>query len=198
MPRTSAAFSLVELLVTTALIGIAYVLMFGAGSKYGQTRRKAACAGHLTQMHIALSLFAAEHDGAFPVVAGATTSEAPLSELVPRYTTDTSIFLCPGRKPKALPGAEPFADRRISYAYYMGRTLESPPDAALVSDAQADLHAKRKGDALFSTNGSAPGHNHRAYGGNVLFVDGHVETGEALSTRDLPLTKGVVLLNPKQ
>ena len=162
MPRTSAALACL-----IARDHHAHCMLRGQSGrvKYGQTRRKAACAGHLGQMHIALSLFAAEHNGAFPVVAGATTSEAPLSELVPRYTTDTSIFLCPGRKPKALPGAEPFVDRRISYAYYMGRTLESPPDAPLVTDAQANLHAKQKGDALFSTNGSAPGHNHRAYGG---------------------------------
>lgn len=197
MSRPSAAFSLLELLIVTALIGIAYFLMLGPTSKYGQMQRKTACAGNLAQMHLALSLYAADHDGAFPVVDGAMTSETPLSELVPQYTTDTSIFLCPGRDPPALPGAQPFADRTISYAYYMGLARSSPPDAALVSDAQVDTLEKHKGDALFSTTGKAPGNNHRAFGGNVLFVDGHVETGDALSARELPIPKGVVLLNPK-
>jgi prepilin-type processing-associated H-X9-DG protein/prepilin-type N-terminal cleavage/methylation domain-containing protein len=197
MPRTCAGFSLIELVISITIITIAYVMMFGAGSKYGQTRSKAACSANLAQMYMALSLYAAEHNGAFPTQAGATSSEAPLSELVPRYTTDTSIFICPGSRTSALPGAQPFADRRISYAYYMGLTRTSGPDIALASDAQADLQAKRKGEALFSTTGSGPGCNHRGYGGNVLFVDGHVETGDALAPRDLPIPTGAVLLNPK-
>ena len=190
-------FSLIELLVSVAIISIAYVVMFGPGSKFGQTRRKAACAANLAQMHMALSLYAAEHEGAFPIHAGATTSEAPLSELVPRYTTDTSIFICPGGGASALPSAQPFANRRISYSYYMGLTQASSPDAPLISDAQTNVNAKRAGDPLFSDTGSAPGCNHRRYGGNVLFVDGHVETGGAIATRELPIPKGVVLLNPK-
>ena len=174
-----------------------YFMMLGPGSKYGQSRRKAACAVNLAQMHMALSLFASEHDGAFPVVNGATSSEVPLSELVPKYTTDTNIFICPGTGASALPGAQPFADRRISYAYYMGRKRTDPPDAPLVSDAQVDVRAKQKGDATFSAAGKAPGNNHRRYGGNVLFLDGHVETIDTAAPRDLVIPTGVVLLNPK-
>src|SRR4051812_6110098 len=120
MLHKSRAFSLVELLVCTAIILIMGAMMYGSGSKYGQARSKTACAANLAQMHMALSLYAAEHDGAFPIVPHAEHSEAPLSELVPRYTTDTSIFICPGSKDAALPGAKPFADRKTSYAYYMG------------------------------------------------------------------------------
>ena len=198
MSHKLGAFSLIELVVSMAIIMMLYFTMFGPGSKAGQARRKAACAANLAQIQAALSLFAAEHDGTFPLVAGATSSEAPLSELVPRYTTDTSIFICPGSKNSALPGARPFADRRISYAYYMGVKREAPAETPLVSDAQVDTHPKRQGDALFSVNGKAPGNNHRAYGGSVLFLDGHVETGDAIATRDLPIQSGVVLLNPKR
>ena len=179
------------------MIMIFYVVAFGAGSKFGQTRRKSSCATNLRQMQMALSLYATEHNGAYPVRAGATSSEAPLSELVPRYTSDTSLFICPGSKHRSLPGAQPFADRHISYAYYMGLKQDAAPGTPLISDAQVDLHAKRPGDALFSASGSAPGNNHRRFGGNVLFVDGHVETSDAVATRDLPIPPGAVLLNPK-
>ena len=132
------------------MVMILYTVSFGAGSKFGQTRRKATCAVNLRQMQMALSLYATEHNGAYPVQAGATSSEAPLSELVPRYTSDTSLFICPGSKHRSLPGAQPFADRHISYAYYMGLKQDADQATPLISDAQINSHAKHIGDPLFS------------------------------------------------
>jgi len=190
-------FSYIELLISTAIIGVAYLLLLGPGSSIGQSRSKAKCVEQLRQMHQSLMLYAGEHDDAFPVVAGATTSEAPLSELVPLYTTDTGIFICPGSKDSSLPAAEPFASRRISYAYYMGLKKDAPADTPIVSDAQASTGGTPAGEPLFSPKGDAPGNKHRSYGGNVLFVDGHVETFGPLAPRALPLPAGAALLNPQ-
>lgn len=192
-----AGFTYVELLITTLIVCVLYLLVLGPRSALGQSRSKARCAGQLQQLHQCLAAYATEHDGAFPVVAGAATSEVPLSALVPLYTTDTSLFICPGSGDSALPGAEPFANRRISYAYYMGLRSDAPPGTAVISDAQATTAAKHSGDALFSTDGAGPGNKHRSYGGNVLFADGSVETYHARSTRDFPVPAGVTLLNPR-
>jgi len=197
MRARSAGFSYIELLVCTAIVGVLYVMMLGPGSASGQSRSKARCAEQLRQMHQCLVLFAAEHGGAFPAVAEATTSEAPLSQLVPLYTTDTSLFICPGSKDAALPGAEPFAARRISYAYYMGLRSDAVHQTALVSDGQATNGAKQTGEAIFSADGKAPGNKHRRYGGNVLFVDGSVEAFPPQASRDFPLPPGTTLLNPR-
>ena len=162
-----------------------------------QSNRKTQCAQQLARIHQSLALFAAEHDGAFPFVSGAATSETPLSLLVPLYTTDTSLFVCPGGRDPELPGAQPFLDRRISYAYYMGLKNNAAPTAPLASDAQAGIGSKRAGSPLFSTSGSPPGDKHRTYGGNILFVDGHVETLPALAPREFSIPAGAALLNPK-
>ena len=188
---------MIELLISTALVATAYVVVLGPGSALGQKSRKAKCVQQLEQMHQALSLYAAEHDGAFPSVPGATTAEAPLSLLVPLYTSDTSVFICPGTGRGALPAGQPFADRKISYAYSSGLRREAAPGAILVADALTDTLGKREGEALFSTQGSGPGSNHRRYGGNVLFVDGHVETFPATAPRELRPPAGAALLNPK-
>ena len=190
------ASTLIVLLVTMAIIMMLYYIMLGTGSKAGQARRKAACATNLAQMQATLFLFAAEHDGAFPMVVGATSSEGPLSQLVPNYTTDTSIFICPGSRNSALPGAQPFADRRISYAYYMGLRATDAGEP-LMSDRQINTAPRNRGDPLFSATGEAPGNNHHKYGGNVLFVGGDVKMSRPKAEFSLSPTQSVILLNPK-
>ena len=179
-----------------ALVVIGYALMFGAGSASVQARNREQCAQQLKQLHSILMLYAAEHDGAFPQSHG-STSESALSQLVPVYTTDTSVFICPGSGQAALPGAQPFTDRRISYAYCEGLSRDSAPDTLLVADSLLNPRTTLKGDALFSSNGSAPANNHRSMGGNLLFVDGHVESMPPFASHSLVFPSGATLLNPK-
>jgi prepilin-type N-terminal cleavage/methylation domain-containing protein/prepilin-type processing-associated H-X9-DG protein len=191
-------FSLVELLIVMALVVCGYAYMFGPGTAWAQGRAKARCAAQLQQMHAALTLFAAEHDGAFPDAPTATTSEPALSQLVPLYTTDTSIFICPGSGHAALTGAQPFASRQCSYAYVAGLKSDAGHDTPLASDGQVSTQAKLAGEPLFSISGKAPGNNHRGFGGNLLFVDGHLEQqGDGMALRDFAAPAGARLLNPK-
>lgn len=197
MHSRNHGFSLVELLIVMALVMCAYAFMFGSSTAWAQDRARTRCAQQLQAMHAALTLYAAEHEGAFPAT-DARNSEPALSQLVPLYTTDTTIFICPGSKHSALPGAQPFTDRRCSYAYVGGLKRDAMPDQMLASDAQINTGAKIAGDPLFSTTGNAPGNNHRGFGGSVLFVDGHVEIQDtALARRDFAVPSSARLLNPK-
>jgi prepilin-type processing-associated H-X9-DG protein len=189
-------FSLLEMLITLALMLVIFVLLFSFGSSSHQQRQKQSCQRNLQTIYLALQIFANDHDAAFPAQAGAQTSEGPLSLLVPRYTVDTSPFVCPGSKDRTLPSGEPFAQRRISYAYFMGRTSSDNTDV-LMTDRQINTQPKSKGEAVFSTTGKAPGNNHHKYGGNYLFVDGHADMSSALAPFALVWTQNVVLLNPK-
>ena len=117
-------FSLLELLICMALMMVLFVMANSFGSKSYQDRQKIACEKNLQTIHVALKIYAMENKSAFPYLPGAVSSEAPLSALVPRYTSVTGIFICPGSKDKALPEAKPFANRKISYAYAMGLTTQ--------------------------------------------------------------------------
>lgn len=190
----SQAFSLLELLVTVAIILILTTMYWGSNSPSRQKQLKSACQKNLQTMHVALQIFANDHGGKFPETAGARTSEEALDELVPRYTADTSIFICPASKDSALPAGESILKRRISYAYYMGRRSDST--LALMSDRQVDVQAKTPGQAAFSITGKGPGSNHGKSGGNFLFCDGRVEWSPVQIPFSIVLTQGVVLLNP--
>ena len=194
--RRTRGFSLVELLITLALILVLTTMYWGSGARSNQRTQQKACQKNLQKIFIALEIYANDSAKKFPVVASARTSEEALDALVPRYTADTATFICPGSKDSALPAGESFLKRRISYAYYMGR---QPSDASevLLSDKQVDTRSKTAGQQVFSTTGKPPGNNHHKYGGNFLFCDGHMELTPACPPFALGLTQGVVLLNPK-
>ena len=190
------AFSLLELLITTALILIMFVMLYGHSSSTHQRRQKQACQQNLQTIYVALQIYANDEDGSFPAKTNAQTSEEPLSLLVPRYTSVTEHFICPGSKDSRLPEGEPFEKRKISYAYYMGRHASDAAEV-LMSDAQVNTQPKIQGQPVFSLDGKKPGNNHHRYGGNFLFCDGRMEMSRAKAPFSLLVTQGVVLLNPR-
>jgi prepilin-type N-terminal cleavage/methylation domain-containing protein len=190
------AFSLLELLITMALILILFVMLYGFSSRSHQQQQKTVCQKNLTTIYVALEIFAKEHEGVFPTQTNAATSEDALAQLVPKYTATTEMFICPGSKDKAIPDGESLEKRRISYAYYMGERLESSAEL-LMSDQQIDTRPKIKGHPAFSTNGKKPGNNHHKFGGNLLYCDGRTEMIPAIAPFSLIATQGVVLLNPR-
>lgn len=196
MTSAKSGFTLVELLVVLALMIILTVMMWGFTSESHQHAAERACQQNLEKIYVALQIYANDYSGQLPVVTNVQTSEAPLSLLVPRYTADTSIFICPGSKDSPLPSGVPFAHRTISYAYYMGQRL-GDAQQPLMSDWQVNTLPKNAGDLIFSATGKPPGNNHYKYGGNILFCDGHVELAPPRLPFSLVTTNGVVLLNPK-
>ena len=199
-PAATAGFSLIELLITLALMIILTTMMYGFGSARRQRNQKQLCADNLMKIYLAMQIYANDFGGELPLNTNAVTSEAVLDALVPRYSADTSIFICPGGRDAEIPSGEPLSKHKISYAYYMGHHLAANAGAmpfALMSDRQVNTEPKRAGEMVFSPDGKPPGNNHHKYGGNILFSDGSVQTTGPLLPFSLAFTQGVVLLNPK-
>jgi prepilin-type N-terminal cleavage/methylation domain-containing protein/prepilin-type processing-associated H-X9-DG protein len=188
-------FTLIELLVVMALIVILSMMMYGFGSASHQRTQKELCFGNLQKTFLALQIYANDF-GKFPQATNAQTSEPVLDLLVPRYTADTSIFICPGGRDEAIPSGGSLARLKISYAYYMGRGTNAEQEA-LMSDRQVNTLPKAIGDQVFSLDGKSPGNNHHKYGGNFLFCDGSVQSSKPVAAFSLACSNGVVLLNPK-
>jgi len=196
-PCAAPGFSLLELLCVLVILIILSVML---DSRLSGSRRRTAlelCRKNLQTISLSLNIYANDNGGAFPFLKDAPASSAPLSLLLPRSTTETAMFICPGSGDKALPEGESFAQRRISYAYYMGRSTNLSPDAeAILSDWQVNTLPKTKGQPLFSPDGKKPANNHDKDGGNLLLGNGGVLHSGPAAARDLPIPPGVALLNP--
>jgi prepilin-type N-terminal cleavage/methylation domain-containing protein len=192
---SDGAFSLIELLVVLALILILTVLSAGRLTTSARKRELAACGSNLQKIYIALNFYRSDN-GSYPFVPDAQTSAEPLSLLVPKGTTDTQIFICPGSGDKALPESEAFGKRRISYDYYTGRATNGNPQDIILSDWQVNTLPKQKGSPTFSIDGKKPGNNHGAVGGNLLSCGGAVVFSGPKAAQDLVLPSSVKLLGP--
>ena len=191
-----AGFSMIELLAVIAIILILTMLLWGGRGSGRQRQQQRVCQKNLQKIFLAMEIYTRDNAGKFPFLAGAITSEQALDLLVPRYTVDTGSFICPGSTDSPLPGGEPLARHKISYAYYMGRRASDATEA-LMSDEQVDALARGAGQPAFSDTGKGPGNNHAKSDGNFLFVDGRVEHAPARPAFPLVLTPGIFLLNPK-
>jgi prepilin-type N-terminal cleavage/methylation domain-containing protein len=192
---TSAAFSLIELLVVLAVVLILTVLYWD----HGPSKRDlgiAACQQNLEKIYLAMEIYARDNAGKYPVNTNAVTSEDALALLVPHYTSDTSAFLCPSSGDTPPPAGKSLRDWKTSYAYYMGRR-STDGDSALMSDKQVNALSKNAGDTVFSTTGQPPGNNHGKGGGNFLTCSGGVISSGDNASIPLNLAPSVTLLNPK-
>jgi hypothetical protein len=183
-------------MITMTIMIILYLMVFGFGSEQNQRQQRRKCRTNLQKLYVALQIYANDNAGRFPVVADARTSEEALAVLVPRYSADTAIFICPGSKDPLLPPGEPLARGGISYAYYMGRRA-GETTTVLLSDRQVNTLAKTAGQSAFSSTGKPPGNNHHKYGGNLLYCDGGMQSSPPVLTIALPLATNVTLLNPR-
>jgi type II secretory pathway pseudopilin PulG len=193
--RPTAGFSLTELVVILVLLVIFVVLGSSRFSASARQKGLAACQLNLQKVYLALNIYRSDN-GAFPFLKGASKSEEPLSLLVPKSTTVTEIFICPGSRDSRLPEGERFANRRISYAYYMGWATNDDPQEILVTDWQVNDAPKKRGQQLFSPDGKKPGNNHYAEGGNLLSIGGEITGSGNKALRDVLFLNSVTLLNP--
>lgn len=130
---TPAGFTLLEILIVIAVIGILAGLLFPVFLTARANARRAICQNNLKQIGLALFLYASDYDSALPMGHNDLDAGSPQPELlwmnaIYPYVKSTAIFNCPSRNaPKFVPDdVARTGSYSIDLAYMFDRT-GSPP-----------------------------------------------------------------------
>jgi prepilin-type N-terminal cleavage/methylation domain-containing protein/prepilin-type processing-associated H-X9-DG protein len=182
-------FTLLELLIVIAIIGILAAILLPALARMRETARRASCLMNLSQLGTALALYAQESNGELPWSGGAGNADC-LARLAEDCSGLRRSFACPsdsnpGRgwsanEPEPVywgVGLNAENSYRMSYDYFGAYTASPimlpPPERPIPKvPVMWDLFGGPASRASWSPDG--PLSNHVPGGGNVLWLDGSV------------------------
>lgn len=144
MQKNLKAFTLVELLVVVAIIGILATMMLPALAKARESARRAACKSNLHQMQLGLEMYAEANSESYPI--DLTQLKTFLAGSAPAATMNR-LFSCPSTGQTNGSGYTMFADLKPS----------DPSTREAIGDASLDNHGK-EGQHWVTLGGSVTFH----------------------------------------
>lgn len=193
--RLHCAFTLVEVLVVVAIVGILAAILFPVFSSARDAGRRSTCNSHLRQIGVALELYSNDYPHRFPTGIG-MPSNCEWSEGLARYLKTGDILNCPSAPlDNYQPGCPPSqqingitstfdgaynlnaGESGGGVAEFSRLRIRNPSQMISVIDGSGDLMSFGKGtgpiriDQLVSM---AVELRHKG-GANAAFADGHVK-----------------------
>ena len=192
--RSRRAFTLIEILVVIAILGVLAAMLFPAFALVREKGRRASCVSNLKQIGAAMELYKSDYDGRFPYAVDpydkysneggfstgfdALIPTLPLVQDVLRPYSSPAVFACAGDAGFAFDerngqrvDAFPSCYEKFGTSYYYRTELAS------IGAQESSLPDPVKFNVLADASGQwhAGGLLRREFRYNILFADAHVK-----------------------
>ncbi|BCM91539.1 hypothetical protein IAD21_03414 [Abditibacteriota bacterium] len=167
------AFTLLELVVVIAIIGVLSVILFPVFDRTHCYDAGYICRSRQKQIGLAFFQYAQDYDGRLPPVA---LGAAGWADLLQPYTKGWGAFNCPLTPVNPPRSTDYFFNGRLA-RFLLGRVV-LPAKTLLLGegdDARPTSTELRRLPAVALEDKKSPAWRHREKGANYLFGDGHVK-----------------------
>jgi len=200
------AFTLIEILVVIAIIGILAAILFPVFARARETARKASCQSNLKQLGIGFQMYMQDYDSRLPIY-GADTSTYGFSQswdlqILP-YTKNMNLIQCPSDTESGRvtsPTLGPNLYRSYGTTLYNISENQVPRPSETVQLAECvctptgwDTTWNNNFYVNFLGRDVRRRHNETA---NFLFFDGHVKALHGVNGGPYPTFPGYTIVNP--
>jgi prepilin-type N-terminal cleavage/methylation domain-containing protein/prepilin-type processing-associated H-X9-DG protein len=178
-------FTIVELLIVIAIIGILTGILLTAISRARESGRRTQCASNLRQISFGLIMYANENKETFP--NGGATAMTDLNVLYPDYVSERKVFKCPSdnlvtvEENSNITAGDAFEKDECSYGYDNTHSPANGPGVAIIADRPRNAAGATTPTAATNspnhggTTGTVAAGDDAGDGQNVGYIDGHVE-----------------------
>lgn len=178
--RWLRSFTLIEMLVVIAIIGILAGMLLPALSRAREEGRRTKCKSNISQIGKAILMYSDAFGGFFPYYHSDEPTDS-LALLYPEYMSTPKIFRCPSTKdnPKITVQTGTYGD---GTPYVISKEFGTAPEWSSygydnevpfeTANPEMPIAADMDGSSVLKPQ--SPTANHSG-GQNVLYVDGHVD-----------------------
>jgi prepilin-type N-terminal cleavage/methylation domain-containing protein len=180
--RHRLAFTLVELLVVVAIIGVLAAILLPAISQAPARAKRIKCVSNLRQIGIGFHTFAADHGQLFPMqvplAEGGSLEFVPTPQAYRHFQVMSNnletprILLCPADTRQAASNWPSLLNPNVSYFVGLTATFTNPA-AILAGDRNISSIATTGGQVIVNASAGWSSNLHQ-FKGNLLLSDGSV------------------------
>ena len=129
-------FTLVELLVVIAVIGILIAILLPVFASMREKGRRTVCLSHMKQIELAMTAYAQDNEGCFPPSVSTTGTDWAGS--IFHYVQAKDVFRCPSiQVPPEIPGFPALFGGKLAKGYAINTNLNDGEISTLVSSGIA-------------------------------------------------------------